>query len=118
VDYQKTIHKSEIGLQIQLTQALENQAHTDPSASTHGSPPPPEQPSPECGSERRAPTKGPNDPIELKKKTIYFELHIFMPSYYGLQCFVLVHFYISKCSLFLLCILIIFIKVNFNTGTY
>jgi len=54
-------------LQAQLArQAQENQAHTEPSASTHGSSPALERPRQKCGSEREPPTAGPNDPINLK----------------------------------------------------
>jgi len=67
VDNQKIIHQNEIILQAQSTpRARENQAHTEPSASTHGSLPAPERPCQQCGSEGEPPTAGPNDPIELK----------------------------------------------------
>ncbi|KAJ8433844.1 hypothetical protein Cgig2_028161 [Carnegiea gigantea] len=53
VEYQKIIHESEIELQTKSTyMAQENQARIEPSASTHGSLPAPEEPCPECGSER------------------------------------------------------------------
>ncbi|KAJ8433835.1 hypothetical protein Cgig2_028152 [Carnegiea gigantea] len=72
VDYQKIIHKSEIRLQTKLTQAQENQAHTEPSASTHSSPPALGQPCPECGIERRSPIDGPNDSINSTNDDYFF----------------------------------------------
>ncbi|KAJ8433833.1 LOW QUALITY PROTEIN: hypothetical protein Cgig2_028150 [Carnegiea gigantea] len=70
-DCQKIIHESEIGLQTKLAHmAPENQAHTEPSASTHGSLPTPEQPLLECCSEREPPIAGPNDPVVLSDNRI------------------------------------------------
>ncbi|KAJ8436054.1 hypothetical protein Cgig2_017522 [Carnegiea gigantea] len=37
----------------------------------HGSPPTPEQPCPECGSEREPPITAPNDPIEMTKEDVH-----------------------------------------------
>ena len=67
VDYHKIIHESEIELQRKSTHMVqENHVHTEPSASTHGSPPAPKEPCQQCGSKREPPIGGPNDPIEVK----------------------------------------------------
>ncbi|KAJ8436051.1 hypothetical protein Cgig2_017519 [Carnegiea gigantea] len=47
--------------------ALENQAHIEPLASSHDTPPGPKEPSIACGSEREPLIRGPNDPIEFKQ---------------------------------------------------
>ncbi|KAJ8436047.1 hypothetical protein Cgig2_017515 [Carnegiea gigantea] len=64
-EYQKIIHEREIELHTKSTpMAPENEAHTEPLASTHGSPPAPNEASVACGSEREPPIGGPSDLIE------------------------------------------------------
>ncbi|KAJ8436041.1 hypothetical protein Cgig2_017509 [Carnegiea gigantea] len=71
IDYQEIIYESENELQTKVTHmAQENQAHNEPSASTHGSSLAPEQPCLECGSKREPQIVGPNDPIELSNNKI------------------------------------------------
>ncbi|KAJ8433842.1 hypothetical protein Cgig2_028159 [Carnegiea gigantea] len=66
------VHESEIELQRKLAHmAQENQAHTKPSTLTHGSSPAPEQPCPQCGSEREASIERPSDPIEVTEEDVY-----------------------------------------------
>ncbi|KAJ8440091.1 hypothetical protein Cgig2_025290 [Carnegiea gigantea] len=65
IDYLSIIREGETYLHEEFASlARENQKHTDPAASTHGSLPAPQPPCSECGREREPQLVGLNDPIE------------------------------------------------------
>ncbi|KAJ8423136.1 hypothetical protein Cgig2_011757 [Carnegiea gigantea] len=66
IDYLSIIREGETYLHEEFASlARENQKHTDPAASTHGSLPAPQPPCSECGREREPQLVGLNDPIEV-----------------------------------------------------